>query len=99
MTCADVENLIHPLLDGELLPEDRVPVERHVEGCARCRDLVAHEAAFKEHLRTRLRVPAALDAQVRAALDRADLAGDGPGSKMLRRAAPFGLALAAATLV
>jgi anti-sigma factor RsiW len=98
MTCAELDDLIHPYLDGELLAEDRVPIERHVEDCARCRELVAHERAFKEQLRARLKAkahaPAALEERVRSALDRADLE-----RPRLLRAGPVGVLLAAATLV
>jgi anti-sigma factor RsiW len=101
MTCLELDDLLHPFLDGELMSGDRVPVERHVEGCARCREIVGHEAAFKQHVRARLRarpqgpVAHGLEARVRAALDRADL--ERPG--FVRRAAPAWVALAAAAFL
>jgi len=88
MTCSDVDMLVHPYLDGELVAEERVLVERHVVGCPHCRELVGHETTFREHLRARLRLrpqaqhevvaAPALRRRVLDALDRADKAGEGP---------------------
>jgi len=105
MMCGDVDMLVHPYLDGELVAEERVLVEEHVAGCPRCRELVGHEATFRENLRARLRprpgtaaaAPEPLRRRVLDALDRADAAGTGPVRPARRWAAPLGaLATAAA---
>lgn len=101
MTCAGVNDLIQPYLDGELLAEERVIVEQHVVDCGPCRQLIGHESAFKEQLRARLRArpgaePVGLRAGVLAALDRADVTGEGPIAPLWRRAArPVGGAIVA----
>jgi len=106
--CGDVDMLVHPYLDGELVAEERVLVEEHVAGCPRCRELVGHEATFRENLRARLRprpsvatatpaAPEPLRQRVLEALDRADASGTGPARPARRWAAPLGaLATAAA---
>lgn len=100
MACGDIERLVHPFLDGELLGDDCALVEEHLVGCARCRELVSFQSRFKADLRARLRAPvqapAHLLASVRGALDRADAAGRS-WPKQLRRVLPLGAgALAAA---
>src|SRR5262249_6246422 len=77
-------------------------------GCPRCRELVGHEATFRENLRARLRprpssatatpaAPEPLRRRVLEALDRADATGSGPARPARRWAAPRGaLARAAA---
>src|SRR5215470_7804314 len=111
MMCGDVDMLVHPYLDGELVAEERVLVEDHAAGCARCRELVAHEATFRENLRARLRprpssatappaAPEPLRRRVLEALDRADATGTGPARPARRWAAPLGaLATAAAIAI
>lgn len=37
MTCEELEELLHPYLDGELTPAQRTDVEQHLAGCADCR--------------------------------------------------------------
>lgn len=109
MMCGDVDMLVHPYLDGELVAEERVLVEEHVSGCPRCRELVGHEATFRENLRARLRprsggatpaAPEPLRQRVLEALDRADAAGTGPSRPTRRWVAPLGaLATAAAIAI
>lgn len=51
-SCIDVVPLLGPLADGALSDDDRLWVEEHVRGCARCRDrlalIVAQGAALRE---------------------------------------------------
>jgi anti-sigma factor RsiW len=93
MACADVERMLHPYLDGELLGDDCALLEEHLAACDRCREQVAFQARFKADLRARLRAPreapAHLAARVTAALDQAD------GAR-LRRALPAGIGVLAA---
>lgn len=37
MNCKELETLLHPYLDGELTPDQRADVDKHLEGCADCR--------------------------------------------------------------
>lgn len=37
MNCQELETLLHPYLDGELAPDQRADVERHLGDCADCR--------------------------------------------------------------
>ena len=37
MDCKEMEIWISALMDGELTPEERAPVEEHLEGCEGCR--------------------------------------------------------------
>jgi anti-sigma factor RsiW len=106
MTCADVEKLLHPYLDGEFAAEERALVDLHLASCRRCLDVVAFQRTFKTSLRARLHRPTAppnLRASVLAALDQADARGDGPPAPIWRRAAPLTvtafLTVAAAILV
>jgi anti-sigma factor RsiW len=94
--CADIERLLHPYVDGELVAEDNDVVERHAAGCERCRALLSFHAGFKAQVRARLRArpgapveePARLRGAVLAALDRADAAGEGPVRRPWVRLAP-----------
>src|SRR5574341_1302496 len=102
MKCDDVERFVHPYVDGEFDEAERAQLERHVDGCAACRDLVAFQSTFKANLKTRLRRPAApaeLRGRVLAALDAADAAGDGPVRPLWRRAAPATAVVAVAASV
>lgn len=107
MRCVDFENGVQPYVDGELVGEDRTAVEHHVAECEACRAQLAFHARFKADLRARLRSssarpepPPRLLANVRAALDRADVRGEGPVPVVMSRALPYsaGLLAAAATL-
>ena len=99
MRCAEIDNLIHAYLDGELVGEEASSVEHHVGGCADCRERVAFQTHFKADLRAKLRSrfarpepPPRLLAAVRAGLDQADL------RRGWRQAAPAGALLAVASL-
>jgi mycothiol system anti-sigma-R factor len=102
MTCDDVSNFLHSYLDGELDEAERVPIDRHLAGCARCRELVSFHSTVKTALRARMRrpqVPAGLRARISVALDRADAVGEGPGRRRFLRAMPVGATVAAAAVV
>ncbi len=104
MRCADVEKLVHPYVDGELVADDNALIERHLTECARCRALVSFQAGFKGNVRARLRArpvaspeaPDRLRAAIVSALDRADERGEGPVRRPWRRLAPAGAAVFAA---
>jgi anti-sigma factor (TIGR02949 family) len=100
MRCDDVQRSVHPYLDGELIENDVVAFDAHVQGCAACRHLVEDEARFKATLRAHLRptpaAPAELRTRVLAGLDQADAAGDGPTVPIYRRVIPFAAVFAAA---
>jgi anti-sigma factor RsiW len=106
MTCGEMDMLVHPFIDGELVDEERVRIEKHAAGCERCRGLVNHEVTFRQNLRARLRpraghdtVPPELRQRVVAALDRADAEGEGPARSIGRRFAPALGALATAAAI
>ncbi len=100
MRCDDVERMVHPYLDGELIENDVVTFDSHVGGCAACRRLLDDELRFKATLRAHLRpaptAPAELRERVLAGLDQADSAGDGPTAPLFRRVMPFVAVFAAA---
>jgi anti-sigma factor RsiW len=50
MTCDEADNLIHPLIDGELDAAHARDVEAHVAGCARCAASLADYRAMRRHL-------------------------------------------------
>jgi anti-sigma factor RsiW len=106
--------LVHPYLDGELVDEERVRIEKHAAGCERCMGLVNHEVTFRQNLRDRLRprathgahggaqadgVPPELRQRVLSALDRADAEGHGPARSFGRLVAPALGALATAAVI
>jgi mycothiol system anti-sigma-R factor len=97
--CDDIATVVHPFLDGELLPADRVALEAHLASCTACRALVADEAAFKAQLKARLGAdpaPASLRERVLASLDQADARGQGPVVARPRRFVPIAALVAAA---
>ena len=51
MNCSDAAERITALVDGELPPAERAEVERHLEGCAACRDARSAEEAVAARLR------------------------------------------------
>ena len=51
MTCQELDRLLHPYLDGEFQPEERVDLENHLAGCAAC----GHRAEAEKQLRQVLR--------------------------------------------
>jgi anti-sigma factor RsiW len=75
MNCRDLEPVLHPYLDGELLADERVRVEAHLAGCAGCAshaDVERHNVSVvKAALRTGSALaPPHLKAAVFAAVDR-----------------------------
>jgi hypothetical protein len=45
MNCAEIENLICEYIDGTLAPAARAEVEKHLDGCAACAEMVRDAAA------------------------------------------------------
>lgn len=106
MRCADVENLVHPYVDGELQADDNALLERHAGECQHCKQVVSFHAGFKADVRARLKgarapadapeAPDRLRLSVLAALDKADARGEGPVPRPWRRFAPAAAAVFAA---
>jgi anti-sigma factor RsiW len=69
MGCETAKSLIFPYVDDELAPELRAELEAHLGRCASCRQLVAHERAFREAYVARLR-PDPAPAHLRETVDR-----------------------------
>jgi hypothetical protein len=82
MDCREyIENYLAAHADGELSPAELIAAEQHLEGCDRCRALLADERALKTLLRERLRnvaAPAQVRAAIHATLDRAAAERDDP---------------------
>ena len=73
LQCAEIETLVQTYLDDELAEGETLDLERHVAGCADCRQQVAEETRFHTSLRKQLappRTPAALRERITEALDR-----------------------------
>jgi anti-sigma factor RsiW len=95
MRCADIDKLVHAYIDGELVGDDCVLLERHTAECERCRARVAFQSSFKGQVRARLRgrvvdPPDRLRRAILDGLDRADARGEGPVPRVWRRALPAG---------
>ena len=56
MTCLDVDQFLHPYLDGEFEPAERLEVEAHLSECQSCARRVHKEARFREAMREQLRL-------------------------------------------
>ena len=73
MDCTHIGSLVSPYIDGELAAEKAAEVERHLEGCQACRELVDGErrvSATVRHQGERFRAPAHLKARVLSEIDR-----------------------------
>src|SRR5262249_28396156 len=62
MTCAELDSLLHPYLDGEFEPHEQLNFEQHLAGCAECARRVHSEMAFRGLLRRTSQVAAAIRA-------------------------------------
>ncbi len=74
MDCNRAETLLDALLDGELDPPASLELRRHLDECARCRDLHAARGAVRAAVRAqarRYRAPPELRQRVAAALRQA----------------------------
>ncbi len=73
MDCNEyIESHLSAHADGELAPDEARTVEEHVRGCERCQAALAEERALKALIHRRLgerKVPAAVAARIRQALD------------------------------
>lgn len=74
-TCQELDRLLHPYLDGEFQPEERVEVEAHLAGCASCQQRVEAEQQLRLALRRAarhsvqtMRAPASLRAGIQVGL-------------------------------
>jgi anti-sigma factor RsiW len=93
MGCADVRDLLHGYVDGELDLVRGLEIERHLQDCPECARAHSALLSLRTALRTealRLAPPAALREQVRSSLRRAD-----PEAAARRRMPWRGLAVAA----
>ncbi len=73
MSCTLVQRHVGALVDGELDPTTQIELERHVDACVACQELVAFEVATRSLVRDALSgppAPAHLEERVRFALDR-----------------------------
>lgn len=78
--CTDAERFLGYYVDGELLGEDRVELERHLAGCADCARKAHAQAAYKAELKAALprpELPVGLQERLRLALDRTPVAVPG----------------------
>ncbi len=53
MPCRDLDNLLYPYLDGELLEQDRAAFESHLASCSGCRAEVDRESKMLLLIRSR----------------------------------------------
>ena len=51
MTCQEFESILHPYLDGEFQPEERLATEAHLSGCAACTRRARDEGRMRQSLR------------------------------------------------
>jgi len=51
MTCAEAEDLITALVDGELAGPEQEALESHLRGCAHCREVLAQEKVVRQKIR------------------------------------------------
>jgi anti-sigma factor RsiW len=87
-SCARIEPLITPFVDGQLPPGDAQVVQTHIRLCALCRSRVAAERAVSELLHTRRRdlceeqAPSTLRARCRSQCEQARLRPVASGARM-----------------
>jgi anti-sigma factor RsiW len=81
MDCTELERSIDAYLDGEFDARERIEVDTHLAGCARCRTLAEEQRRLRDAIRARLReamappapggrAPAALRARIEESLAR-----------------------------
>ncbi len=93
MNCPDLERLLYPFLDGELLPDEQLEFEQHLQGCEACAKTTEQERSALAIIKN-----AALAAAPRApeSLKRNLLAGIRGEQKRQRQARFLRLSAAAA---
>lgn len=101
--CTDIQALLSGLLDDTIAPQGRHRVERHLTGCAACRDLVSdaerNDALVAAALAPgRERLPAGFEAAVLARTTRSDRRSGGGWTAWLGWLAAAAALLLAATL-
>jgi mycothiol system anti-sigma-R factor len=52
MSCDEALDLITALVDGEIVPEERRTLEKHLEGCKKCELIYGEQSTLKHQLRT-----------------------------------------------
>src|SRR5262249_59720859 len=52
-SCASIDSLVTPFIDGELGPADRQLIEHHLSRCGTCRSRVAAEQSVHELMQER----------------------------------------------
>lgn len=62
MDCRELDNLLYPYLDGELVDGDRVSVEGHLASCDTCRTAADQERSMLLLIRSRAKAAAACGA-------------------------------------
>ena len=70
--CREAEFLIHLRVDGEVLREDSVELDLHLQQCGSCRDALALAEKTKAHLRaaeTSIPIPAGLERRIREQIE------------------------------
>lgn len=92
MHCAEFDNLLAPLLDGELMERDRALIDGHLAACDRCASRTAAERELHAALRS-----AARSANVPAPPQLVERTMAGIRRERSRRARRSGLAAAVAT--
>jgi len=106
-SCAEVERLAEPYLDGEFEDGDRAAVEAHLAACDACRSRVAAGRSVRSALRARLKAavapgtaagtaPESLRRRIAEALDRESAARPSAASWWRRILSPLPVAAAAA---
>src|SRR5438045_1669273 len=73
MHCSELDNLLYPYLDGELVETDRLQVDAHLSRCDGCRKSFDREHSMMLLIRTRakqagIEAPAALRDRIGVAL-------------------------------
>lgn len=74
LSCMAIEKLLHPYLDGELSPDERVVIEHHVAGCMACRRafVALERTALAIEALPRMAAPVSLLANTMAAVRAAE---------------------------
>lgn len=73
MNCLELDKLLHPYLDGELLPDERLELEQHSSGCSTCAKILEAERSALAIIRSAARAgspvaPAALKEKLLAGI-------------------------------
>jgi mycothiol system anti-sigma-R factor len=100
MKCDLVDRRVGAFVDGELDPASMLDVERHVEACGRCQEIIGFERRFRSLVNDSLsgvEVPDALRSRVSRDLDAVDVRGE--TAILRRRSLQVFVAAASLTLI